>query len=166
MKAATIEIGGRSYTVEALPIRKARAWRQALEERMGGALAALREVSTLALQSFETPDDLLKGATNVILQQFAGVFTTLVRSSDLVAECAFDFSPVLATDREWIEEHGTDEEMTRAFIQILGLAYPFGSWAELVKSLGVWAHSMRKNSAGPSSGSGPMSSAGKTGPVS
>jgi hypothetical protein len=166
MKAATVEIGGRSYAVEALPIRKARTWRQALEERMGGALAALLEVSTLALQSFETPDDLLKGATNVILQRFAEVFTTLIRSSDLVAECAFDFSPALAGDRDWIEEHGTDEEMTRAFIQILGLAYPFGSWAELARSLGAWARSTRTSSVDPSSDSGPMNSVPKSEPVS
>ena len=162
MKTVTVEIGGRSYQVEALPIRKARVWRQSLEERMGGALTAFRAVGGLAMRNFENPDELLVGATNTVLQQFAGVLTTLVRSSDLVAECVFGFSPVLAKDREQIEDHGSDEEMTRAFIQLLGLAYPFGSWAELVRSLGLWARTMRTSSVDPSLESGPTSSAGKS----
>jgi len=166
MKTITVEIGGRSYQVEALPIRKARIWRQHLEERMGGALAAFREVGALAMRNFEKPDELLVGATNTFLQQFGNLFTTVVKSMDLIAECVFEFSPALAADREWVEEHGQDEEMTKAFIQVLALAYPFGSWPDLVKSLGLWARTMRTSSAGPSSESGPTSSAEKNVPPS
>lgn len=165
MKAITVEIAGRSYQIEALPIRKARIWRQFLEERMGNALAAFRAVGGLALRNFESPDELLVSATNTVLQQFAGVFTTAVRSSDLIAECVFEFSPAMNKDKKWVEDHGSDEEMTRAFIQVLGLAYPFGSWAELINSLGLWARTMRTNSAGPNSESGQMSSAEKNEPA-
>jgi hypothetical protein len=161
MKTVTVEFAGRTYEVEALPIRQARVWRQHLEERMGGALTAFREVGALAMRNFDNPDELLVAGTNTVLQQFAGLFTTVVRSSDLVAECVFEFSPALAKERKWIETHATDEEMTRAFITILGLAYPFGSWAELIQSLGLWARTMRTSSADPSSESGPMSSAEK-----
>ena len=164
MKTITVEIGGRSYQVEALPIRKARVWRQHLEERMGGALAAFREIGVLTMRNYEKPEELLVSATNTFLQQISGLFTTVVRSSDLVAECAFDFSPALAKDRKWIEDHASDEEMTKVFISILGLAYPFGSWAELIQSLGQWARTMRMNSVDPSLASGPTSSTEKNVP--
>jgi hypothetical protein len=164
MKSATVSFGDRSYNVEALPIRQARVWRQHLEERMGGALTAFREVGALAARDFKNPDELFVGVANTALQYVGDLISTAIRLPDLVTESVLDFSTALAKERKWIETHATDEEMTRAFIAILGLAYPFGSWAELIQSLGLWARTMRTNSAGPSSESGPTSSAQKNEP--
>lgn len=41
-------------------------------------------------------------------------------------DLVYEYSPELAEDREYIEEHGTDSQLVEAFTQIMGLAYgPF-----------------------------------------
>jgi len=166
VRTAKVAIAGRDYIVEALPIRPAREWRELLEGRMGAALAAFRATADLATRKYDDPDALLRDLTNELVTHFGGALSVIVRSVDTIADLLFAYSPALAADRERIEVEGHDEELVEAFAQVLALAYPFGSWIDVAKSLGHWGTTMRKSSSEASTGSGQTSSGQTSAPAS
>ena len=116
MKTATVVLGGQEYTILPLPMKAARQWRKQLEQPFGALVAALQGANSVDLAD-------LAGIAGVV-QIFAG---TLVGSIDILMELLFAYAPPLAEDRERIEAEAYDEEALAALVEVLKLAYPFGT---------------------------------------
>lgn len=120
MKQIEITLGGKTYTVAELPLRKNAAWRQKVGALVG-EVAGLVEATQIDLNS--TAD--LIGVVNQVRN-------VLVQAPDQLTALLFDYSPVLAADRERIEAEVYESELLSAFVEVLKLAFPFGeilSWA-------------------------------------
>lgn len=120
MKQIEITLGGKAYQVAELPLRKNAAWRQQVGALVG-EVAGLVEATQIDLNS--TAD--LIGVVNQVR-------SVLVQAPDQLTALLFDYSPVLAADRERIEAEVYESELLSAFVEVLKLAFPFGeilSWA-------------------------------------
>ncbi len=115
MKTITVDLGGKAYVINALPMRQARIWREAL----GGPFAELT-------QTLEGAGKIeLSNATDIaaVVRSLSG---TLIGSIDTLMDLLFAYSPELAADRERIEDEAYDDEALAALVEVLKLAYPFG----------------------------------------
>ena len=120
MKTITVPLGGKSYEVQALPIRKARAWRKKFAEPFNLIVGTLEALPGVEITK---PEDLA-----LLVRSLSEV---LLGSVDTLVDMLFDFSPALAADKDYILDHATDDEAVRAFVEVLKLAYP------LVELVGV-----------------------------
>lgn len=120
-KEFTAALGGRNYTVAALPIAPSRVWREKASKEFDVILKAF-SVSF----NFETSQI---GELAILLQ---AVVNTLKRASDQILDLLFEYAPNLKAEREWIEHNATDEEALAVFQEVLKLAFPFGVLLELV----------------------------------
>ena len=116
-REAKVKLGGRDYVIVAPPIRASKKWRESLARPFGSLTAALETASTVELDMGQLMD--IAG----LVRQFSGV---LIGSIDTMLDLLFEYSPVLAQDREWIEENAYDDEALEAFTAALRLAYPLG----------------------------------------
>ena len=114
-KSVTVTLGGKAYTVAALPIRQSKVWRDKLAQPFTQITHALEGAGTVEINQF--------GDIAGLVRSLSG---TLLGAIDTVLELMFDYSPELAADRDAIEENAYDEEALDAFAAILGLVYPFG----------------------------------------
>ena len=145
-KETTVELGGQSYTLRALPIGRARVWRAQLEGPFSELSRVLESAGEIELTS--------GGDIAQLVRTFSG---TLIGSMDLLLDLLFAYSPELAEDRERIEEEAYDEEALAAFTEVLKLAYPFGELLAMVN--GRTASKTSPNSHSPSTASGRNSTA-------
>ena len=122
IRTITVSLGGQTYEIQPLPIRKSRAWR----EKLQGPFTQLVDVLASA-SKIELTDGAQLGRLISIVQ------STLLGSVDLVLDLLFDYSPALQADRERIEEYATDDEALDAFLEVLKLAYPFGGFLEKMR---------------------------------
>jgi len=99
-----ILLGGQQYEVKPLVIRDSRAWRAKLAQTLG-MLPQYVNVTT------DTPDK-FGGAINAML----------VAMPDTVLDLVFDYARDL--NREEIEGIATEAEISRAFEQIVEVAFP------------------------------------------
>lgn len=120
-KEITVVLGGRNYTVAALPIAQAKVWREALAIPFGTLASVLTSANTVELNQL---DDIA-----ILVTKFSGV---LLGSVDLMLGLLFSYSEALRKDREWIEKNAYDEEALVAFGEVLKLAFPFGVLLEAV----------------------------------
>lgn len=122
MKEVTVDLGGRKFSIAALNIQRSRQWRETFArpfEELVGVMAAAGGI------------ELTNAAS---LGKLVGVLKdTLLHSTDLLLDALFAYAPVLQAEREWIEEHATDEEALTALMEVLRLAYPLGVFASLVR---------------------------------
>lgn len=126
-----VVLGGKEYQVKPLVIKESRAWRQAVVK----AITALPP---------SAPEELAKPAEGVspgaMLQQkmveLSRVLDNLlVAQPDTVIDLFFRYARDL--DREEIEAVATDDEMARAFVQIVEVAFPLAR--SLARTVGVLA---------------------------
>jgi hypothetical protein len=123
MKTATITLGGQTYTVAELPLRQNAAWRQ----RLSALVASVTDlVGALQIDLANTGD-----LVSVVNQ----VRDVLLEAPDQVAALLFDYAPELAADRVRIENEVYESELLTAFVEVLKLAYPFGSLLSLANGL-------------------------------
>lgn len=147
-KEVKVSMGGRNYTVTALPIIKSKEWREALAIPFSTLTQALTMAQTTELDNLAGIGD--------IVNRLSG---TLLGSVDLMLDLMFSYSPELAKDREWIENNAYDEEALQAFGEVLKLAFPFGILLELVTGrMGAKTslNSPSRNGASPLPASGPL----------
>ncbi len=116
MNSKTITLGGVEYTINELPARKNAGWRKALERQIGPVLNLVEQAGAgLEIRSSE---DLMAIANQV--------GKLLVSAPDLMIDLIFSYAPALDADREAILDNAYDSDLARAFVAVLGLAYPFG----------------------------------------
>jgi len=123
MSEFTVTLGGQTYTLHPLPIRAAKAWRVKFAEPFNALTQALAKAGSIKLDSGSDLAGLV-----------GSLSSTLIGSTDIVIEMLFEYAPELAADRARIEEQGTDPEAMAAFIEVLRVAYPFGSFLQLVRN--------------------------------
>jgi len=121
MRTVTVQLGGQEYTIQPLPMKKAREWRQKLEQPFGAMVKVLETADTIELTNL--------GSIAGVVQTFAG---TLLGSVDILLGLLFAYAPTLAADRERIENEAYDEEALGALVEVLKIAYPFGTVLGLV----------------------------------
>jgi len=102
-------------------MKKAREWRQKLEQPFGAMVKVLETADTIELTNL--------GSIAGVVQTFAG---TLLGSVDILLGLLFAYAPTLAADRERIENEAYDEEALGALVEVLKIAYPFGTVLGLV----------------------------------
>jgi len=120
-KTTTVELAGKSYTLQQKPIKAAKAWRDALRVPFGDLAATLEAADRIELTNGRD----LAG----LVQSLSG---TLIGSVDILLDLLFAYSDELAGDRERIEAEAYDDEALAAFTEVLKLAYPFGQLLALV----------------------------------
>jgi hypothetical protein len=134
MRTITLSLAGRSYTVYELSIKKNSAWRRkflaATEPVLGFMQVVGLEINSMA--------DL-----EPILNQ---VKTVLLDAPDTLLGLLFDYSPTLAKDRKFIEEHLYESELFDAFRQLLSVAFPITA---LLAALTPAAPTVSTNGAAP-----------------
>lgn len=121
-RQATVVLGGKEFTIYALPMKAARQWRADFAQPLQDVLEVLRHMQQVELRDV--------GQAAEVLQQ---VGTYVLGSVDLLVEALFAYSPELASQREWIENHADDTEAMAAVWQVLKLAFPFGQILQLVR---------------------------------
>lgn len=135
-KSISVQLAGQTYTIEQLPMRPSRQWREKLRgsrlmaifDSLDGAIAEIVRVADNAADG---------GFGNVNVSELVGVagivpvvVQGLSTSIDDIIDFLFDYSPELRKDRERIEEEAYDDELVEAFCQLLRMAFPFGAlWA-------------------------------------
>lgn len=142
-RQAKVVLGGREYTIVTPPIRASKAWRESLARPFGSLTAALETAGSVELDVRQLTD--IAG----MVRNFSGV---LIGSIDTMLELLFQYSPVLAQDREWIEENAYDEEALEAFTATIKLAYPLEILREIIS--GPSASKTSSNSPSPNGVSG------------
>jgi hypothetical protein len=123
-KSVTITLGGKTYEVAEAPMRKNAAWRASLSALLTDVGGLMASAETIELNNVS---DLL-----AVVRQIQDV---LLSAPDRVTAMLFDYSPVLAADRQRIEAEVYESEMIAAFVEVLKLAYPFGELLNLASGL-------------------------------
>lgn len=115
--AKQVTLGGETYTIVPLPIKQSHAWRDRLAVPFNQLTLALEGAADIEIK-LSSADDIV-----ALVRSLAG---TLIGSIDTVLDLLFAYSPVLAEDRERIENEAYDTEAIDAFIEVVKLAYPLG----------------------------------------
>ena len=157
MKSISVQLAGKTYEVHKLPIKANRAWRQKFDEPIGKLLGAARAIKAISSEEFENGNEMLKVVGVTLLRHADEIVGVLLESVDLITDAVFAYSPVLLADRENIEDHGYDEEIARAFLEVMKLAYPFSSMIEGMLGLGSRLDGMSQSSPVPNGASGKTS---------
>lgn len=143
MSTFPVTLGGRTFDVKTLPVKKAKSWRERFSQPLNDLSAQVETIGSVEITSGAQISGFVKTLGNM-----------LVRSPDLIADMLFEYSKELADARDWIEENSTDAEIMLAFTEVLKVAYPL---APLVKTAmsGLGAISTSKKSASPNGDSAP-----------
>ena len=118
MKSIVITLGDREYEIKELTTRKNAAWRVQLQEPFGNLVQMLQDAPTTELNNLRDVGSLVQSMSGLLLG-----------SIDTVIGMVFAYSPVLAADRDYIENEAFDSQLLEAFTGVLGLAYPISTWA-------------------------------------
>jgi hypothetical protein len=149
VRKATVILGGQEYGVNELPVRPNARWRARLQKELGGIVDLVENVT-----NSQTDQITAKGLAGLA----RGISDKLFGSVDLITELLFEYSPELTKDRKRIEETSFESEIIDAFLQVLGLAFPFGAWVSRLASLGLKAGQTSPSSPSQPGESGTMSS--------
>lgn len=132
-RQAEVVLGGKTFTIQALPMKPAREWRERFGEPLQIVIGVLRNAGNLQLTT--TNED---GGESVNLPMVAGLLQQvgelLLGSIDLLNDALFEYSPELQREREWIENNADDAEALAALWRVLQLAYPFGNLVMFVNN--------------------------------
>lgn len=122
MRKVKVEIGGKTYEVAEMGHKDNEGWRQEVLTLFGPVLSVLEG------ESFELSGP---GVQGIISSATALVFRSVGLCLDLMGK----YSPHIKADRERIEAEGFDSEITDAFLEVMGLAFPFFRLASSIQGL-------------------------------
>lgn len=112
MRSVTVVLEGQEFEVTELRRRDSREWRERLEAEFGELSDAIQGAPDVELTDAQALGNLIRSVMGRVL-----------RAPDIVADFLVDYAPNL---KDAVED-GYDSEIIEAFIQVVGLAYPFGS---------------------------------------
>ena len=120
-------LGGKEYDVAPLVIRDSREWRKKVIE-------LIAPLPTLALTSLDTPEGFGQALSSMLLEM-----------PNEVIDLFFDYTKDL--NRPEIEAVTTDEEMAKAFMEVIAFAFPLAdSPAEVLRRLYPQKKTQKKRS--------------------
>lgn len=114
MRNETITLGGRQYTLQEMPVKPARAWRESLKAQFGGFITLVEGAPDVEVTNTKAVGGLLRVLSGVLLD-----------SVDLALELLIQFSPELQRDREYIEDNAVGSQVVDGFLAAVGLSFPF-----------------------------------------
>lgn len=146
-KQVTVTLGGREYVLQEKHAGPHRVWRDRIDnsnvmkifKSLDGAMGQLVEAgdaiqeawvkATSGKEDEEGKGDLPLNKLIDVIRILPIVVLGVSGSMNEIHELLFAYDGKLAAQRKWIEEHAYDSEITAAFMDILGLAYPImGLW--------------------------------------
>lgn len=122
-RMVVVELGEREFTIRQRSIRESKAWRESLAGPFQELVGVLEGAGDLELSRLGD----LAGLVRLVAGRVIGAV-------ELVLDLLFEYSPELASEREWIEANAYDDEALDAFVEVLKLAYPFGRLAGLLQA--------------------------------
>ncbi len=144
-----IAFSTKKFTIVPLPIRKSREWREKFIAQLDSILSIVDDVQGVST------DDLTDGFSLDSLMPFIDkIKTFLLTSTDILLNLIYDFSPAIKKEKDWIEDHATDPEVFTVFLEVLKMAYPFGSVLGNLRSIGQSVQQTSTNSPEPNGDSG------------
>jgi hypothetical protein len=123
MKSVEIELAGKQYVIQELPSRKNQAWRETLRGEFGELVDVLMRAPGIEVSS--------AGGMAAVGQLMQIMVAKVTGAIDILRDRLIDYSPKLQADREHLLENGYDSEFMSAFVEVLRLAFPFGSVVDL-----------------------------------
>lgn len=123
MKTVQITLGGKTYTVTELPLRKNAEWRQ----QLSWLVASVTDLVGASQIDLHNTGDLI-GVINQVRD-------VLMTAPEQVTELLFSYAPEVAADRARIEAEVYESELLSAFVEVLKLAFPFGQLLSLASGL-------------------------------
>ncbi|MDD5059305.1 MAG: hypothetical protein PHQ60_15720 [Sideroxydans sp.] len=142
-KVVTVTLAGTEYTVTELPSQRNAEWRRLVDEALKGISGVLGK--SLAVDNLQGALDAARGL--------------LLESGDTILRLLCAYAEDIAEDRERIEAEAYDSELTEALVEVLSLAYPFGS---LLRAAGIGSRGTPTFSSSPGQNGGSGSKAGKS----
>jgi hypothetical protein len=115
-----VTLDGQAHTVQELRSKANRAWRQRLEGEFQTLAQALSEAPTIDLADGQALAALVRSVSGQLLG-----------SVEILTGLVADYAPGLPL------EDAYDSEVLEAFTAILGLAYPFGSMLDRLRTIGL-----------------------------
>ena len=111
-------IGEQEFEIGALSIKRTREWREKYGQQLIDAFGLFSQAEKIELTD----------ASSVMgLMSSFGAF--VLNMPDLVVDAVLDYVPAMADERCYIEENATYDDLGAILLQVLKVAYPFGSLA-------------------------------------
>ncbi len=130
-----VVIGEKEFVIGALTIKKTREWREKYGQQLIDAFGVFSQADKIELSD--------TGSVMALMSSF-GAF--VLNMPDLVVDAVLDYVPAMADERCYIEENATYDELGAILIDVLKVAYPFGTLASNVTKLaGVAQRGMLKS---------------------
>lgn len=120
-RSKVVTLAGQDYLVEQRNMQSNKVWRDNLTGPVDKIVALIQNYDTLEISSVGDIAGLILIVKDVLFD-----------SMDLLLDSLFNYSPVLAADRDRIEAEAYDDEAIEALGIVVGLAYP------LDRLLSVW----------------------------
>lgn len=124
MQQRTIELNGREFVLQELPLKANAAWRREFEAKLEPLLGILTGLDKIEIDNAKDLGKIITALRDVVL-----------RSPEMLVELLFQYSPALAGERDWIEGNVYESELLTAVTEVLQLAYPFGQVFKLAQNL-------------------------------
>lgn len=126
IESVTVKLGEKEYTVQTAGFIRARPWKKRLLEEIKPLFERLNDAPNI---EFNSAADLFK--------LFPLVEDVFINGLDTVFGLLIAYSPVLETDKEYIEAHASDKQILAAFQEAVKLSDPFGLVAQMNRKLGL-----------------------------
>lgn len=111
----TIKIAGKDFDITPLPPAKADPWREKVRAELGKVLVSGDEGNEFKLST----------------QQ---VIELACKAPHITRELFFEYAPNVAKERDFIMNHGDDEELIDGFVIAVRFAFPLGKLLSLAKN--------------------------------
>lgn len=122
-KNANVVLGEREFVIRELPTKPAEKWRQRLGEEVAPLLGLIQQAPEM--MQVEVNAETLPGLIDKVK-------LLALNSLPAVRELVISYSQALEAERAWLEENACDSEFIDAFVEVLKLAFPFGSLAPVL----------------------------------
>jgi len=149
MKNTKAVLAGRTYTIESLKFKAERAWRKTFDAPITNLVNTLSQTRTITSESNDAKQ-WLQQVGSMVLSHAGELVRAMIDSPDTMLDAICAYSPALAADRDFIEENAYQDEIAAAFVEVLKIAYPFGTLLGMITSLGSQEKQTMPSSPSPS----------------
>lgn len=126
IESITVKLGEKEYEVKTAGFLRSKPWKQRLLNEVKPLFSGISESQEI---EFKSPADLIN-----LMPLAEQLF---VESVDLVIDLLITYSPILETDRDYIEAHASDKQIFGAFQEVVKLADFLGLTSQLNRRFGL-----------------------------
>lgn len=129
LREIKVSVAGRDYEIPQLKIRASATWQAEVESDFG-AIGGL-----MGLIGQATGDSFAEIQQQVKIPEVAAAVAKLqgmiMQSMGRVRALVYSYAPLLAADKDFIEENGYNDEIVAVFMKLLRFEYPLGELVRL-----------------------------------